>query len=300
MTAPSKVLITGVSGFTGLHMQRRCECDGWDVFGLTNQPVLSNERVLCADLAETDRIAEWLDGVRPDYVVHLAGMSHVVGEALPFYQVNVLGTESLLTAIKRAGLMPKKILIASSANIYGQTPKSPIGEDEPAMPVNHYGISKVAMELLVRQWFTQLPIAISRPFNYTGPGQSEAFVFAKLAGAFRRREPSIRLGNVKVARDLSDVKFVVEAYYRLLLSPFAGDVVNICSGRPIAVRDALDILGELTGHDPRIEVDPELVRGNDIELMVGDPTRLHSIIGPLEPTSPLALFEEMLADGEPA
>lgn len=298
MASPSRVLITGISGFTGVPLANRLIAAGWEVFGLTNSPVYDHVPNLCADLGETDRIADWVRSIQPTHVVHLAALSHVVGPALPFYEVNVLGTESLLEAISRAEVRPDRVLIASSANIYGQTPTCPISEDEPPQPANHYAASKAAMEWVARQWFDRLPIIVTRPFNYTGAGQSEAFLFAKLVGAFHRRESVLTLGNVRVARDLSDVSFVTEAYQRLLLSDAASTVVNICSGRSVAISEALEILRDLTGHDPEITVDPALVRPNDIEVLTGDPARLQATIGPLEPVPPQEIFRRMLASLE--
>jgi nucleoside-diphosphate-sugar epimerase len=294
MASPSRALITGISGFTGQHLARRLKREGWEVFGLTDAPGAAHFPCLVADMKETARIAEWIGSVRPSHVIHLAAVSHVVGPALRFYEVNVLGTESLLHAIGVAGVIPSKVLIASSANIYGQTSASPIGEDDPPRPANHYAVSKAAMEWVVAQYYGRFPIVLTRPFNYTGPGQSEAFLFAKLAGAFHRREPLLELGNVRVSRDLSDISFVIEAYYRLLLSSFTSDVVNVCSGRSVSVADALAILRGLTGHDPEIRVDPALLRDSDIEVLTGNPGRLQTAIGPLEPVRPEKIFSRML------
>jgi|TARA_R110002124_G_scaffold32704_12_gene109252 nucleoside-diphosphate-sugar epimerase len=298
MASPSRVLITGVSGFTGVPLASRLSAAGWEVFGLTNAPACDRVPSLCADLGETDRISDWVRSIQPTHVVHLAALSHVVGPALPFYEVNVLGTESLLEAIRRADVRPDKVLIASSANIYGQTPVCPISENEPPMPANHYAASKAAMEWVARQWFDRLPIIVTRPFNYTGPGQSEAFLFAKLVGAFHRREPVLTLGNVRVARDLSDVSFVTDIYHRLLDSDVQSTVLNICSGRSVAISEALAILRDLTGHDPDITVDPALVRPNDIEVLTGDPARLRAAIGPCVPVAPEDIFRGMLANLE--
>lgn len=295
MASPSRVLVTGISGFTGVHLANRLMEEGWEVFGLTNSPDKLHVPSLCADLSETDRIAEWVRSVQPTHVVHLAALSHVVGPALPFYQVNVLGTESLLEGIRSAGVRPEKVLIASSANIYGQTLASPINEDEPAVPANHYAASKAAMEWVARQWFERLPIIVTRPFNYTGPGQSETFLFAKLAAAFHRRVPVLKLGNVRVARDLSDVSFVTEAYHRLLLSDITSTALNICSGRSVAISEALAILRDLTGHDPELTIDSALLRPNDVEVLTGDPARLQTAIGPIMPVAPEEIFRRMLA-----
>ncbi len=294
-----RILITGLSGFTGRHLARKLAGLGWEICGLGAHSLPGSGVIaypnLDADLSETARIAEWMAANRPTHIAHLAAQSHVVGDPLRFYRDNLLGTESLLEAISTSGIAPEKILIASSANIYGNCENSPISEDELYRPVNHYASSKVAMELLVQKWFERYPVIITRPFNYTGRGQSEAFLFPKLVGAFHRAEPSITLGNIDVARDLSDVEFVIEAYTRLLLSPIRSDRFNICSGRSLSIRGALDILTGLTGHQPVITVDPALVRPDEIAELRGDPARLQAAVGPLAPTPITDLFGKMLA-----
>lgn len=268
--------------------------DGWEVYGL-GPPVddLSFPN-LNVDLSETQAIASWLAETSPTHIVHLAAQSHVVGDPMKFFEVNVLGTESLLLAISKAQIVPQKLLIASSANVYGQCKNSPIQESEPNRPVNHYALSKAAMELLVQKWFDRYPIVITRPFNYTGPGQSEAFVYAKLAAAFFRRDPEIRLGNIGTARDLSDIRFVVEAYRRLLLSELSSGTFNISSGKSVSIREALAILSKLTGHVPKIVSDPALTRSNEITELRGDPSKLQHAIGSIPNYDPLEIFRNML------
>ena len=293
-----RILITGLSGFTGRHLARKLAAKGWQICGLGAPSPLNGSDVdypnLDADLCETVRIAEWMTVNRPTHIVHLAAQSHVVGDPLRFYRDNLLGTDSLLEAIAKSGITPKKILIASSANIYGNCENSPISEDELYRPANHYASSKVAMELLVQKWFERYPVVITRPFNYTGPGQSEAFLFPKLVGAFHRKEQTITLGNIDVARDLSDVEFVIEAYARLLLSPVRSERFNICSGSSLSIRGALEILTVLTGQLPVITVDHTLVRPDEIAELCGDPARLQAAVGPLTPTPVADLFSSML------
>lgn len=294
MAGRSKVLITGIGGFTGVHLARHLQARGWDVIGLTNGPAPDDFDTLIASLNEIDRIADWLRDRQPTHIVHLAALSHVVGAPLPFYEVNVLGTESLLEAVAASGIAARRVVLASSANIYGAGASHAIAETRPPAPANHYAISKAAMEMVARQWFDRLDIVIVRPFNYTGPGQSENFLFPKLVGAFARREPVLRLGNLDVARDLSGIDFVVGAYERLLTAGRAGEAYNLCSGSAISIAETLALLEEMTGHRPEIAVDPALVRGNEIPLLLGDPAKFQSEAGPLEPTPPRAIFETML------
>lgn len=295
MTNPGKykVLITGISGFTGRHLTDMLAKYGWEVVGLGGKRVPLESDHLEADLAETSRISAWIANVRPTHIVHLAARSHVVGDPLSFYQVNVLGTESLLESVSRSGIIPEKILIASSANIYGNSLESPISESATVRPMNHYALSKAAMELLAEKWFEKLPIVLVRPFNYTGPGQSEAFLFPKIVAAHRRGDAVLRLGNLDVARDFSDVRFVCEAYRRILVSDASSERINVCSGRSFTLLSVLDTMAKIAGYHPRIEVDPDFVRKDEVKELCGDPSLLFEKIGLIEPTPIQSLLRSM-------
>lgn len=248
---------------------------------------------LDADLADTAALVEWIADVRPTHIVHLAALSHVVGDPLSFYRVNVLGTESLLEAVSRAGITPAKVLIASSANIYGNGDTSTLAESSPVRPMNHYALSKAAMELLVHKWYDRLPIVTTRPFNYTGPGQNESFLIPKIVASHLRRDAVIKLGNTQVARDFSAISVFCEAYRRLLESDAQGLCVNICSGRSTSIAEILKTMEEISGHGPRAEVDPALVRKDEVIELKGDPTLLHSLVGPLAPLAMRDILERM-------
>lgn len=286
MASPSeqpRVLITGVGGFTGRHLAKALIDSGWSVIGLGLAAEGVGVPTLDIDLADTPAITLWLQEHQPTHVVHLAALSHVVGDPLSFYRVNVLGTESLLEAIDRAQLVPAKVLIASSANIYGNAETPTLTESAPARPMNHYALSKATLELLVRKWFDRLPIVMTRPFNYTGPGQAESFLVPKIVASHRRRDAVIKLGNTQVARDFSDISVVCEAYRRLLSSGARSLTVNICSGRSTSVAEILRTMAQISGHSPRVEVDSALVRKDDILELKGDPSALFQTIGHLEP-----------------
>jgi nucleoside-diphosphate-sugar epimerase len=248
---------------------------------------------LYADLSEIKAISEWISNVRPTHVVHLAALAHVVGDPLAFYRVNVLGTENLLEAILQAGIQPKKILITSSANVYGNTLHGSINENSPINPINHYALSKATMEMLVQKWYKKFSIVVTRPFNYTGSGQSESFVYPKIAAAFRRRTAELRLGNLDVARDLSSVNFVCEAYRRLLLSDVQSETINICSGRSVALMSVLDLMEDIASYRPEIMVDPIFVRKDEIKDLCGDPSLLFSRVGFIESVPMRSILESL-------
>ncbi|MEA9994840.1 GDP-mannose 4,6-dehydratase [Pseudomonas sp. 10B1] len=279
----SKVLITGLSGFTGKHLGVHLSGAGWSIAGLGGQRLEVETDHLEADLNDTEALTSWIREIQPSHVIHLAALTHVTqNDALSFYKVNVLGTESLLIALLNSGVPIKKIVIASSANIYGNSKSSPIAETAIPQPVNHYALSKLAMENLLGKWHEKFSILTVRPFNYTGASQSESFVFSKIVGAFSRKEKELRLGNLDVSRDLSDISVVVEAYSRLLDYDGQNDIFNVCSGRSVSLMDVIDIMEEIAGYRPTIVVDQAFVRSNEIKELYGSPEKLFSAVGKIK------------------
>ena len=149
-------------------------------------------------------------------------------------------------------------------------------------PANDYGITKLACEQLARLYADRLPIITVRPFNYTGRGQSEAFLIPKIIAHARARAPVIELGNTEVARDFSDVRGVVDAYARLLDAPEAvGGVFNICSGTARTLAEVIAEVEAASGHHMEVRVNPAFVRADEVKTLCGSAARLESVIGPL-------------------
>ncbi|MDD2677178.1 MAG: GDP-mannose 4,6-dehydratase, partial [Methylacidiphilaceae bacterium] len=198
------------------------------------------------------------------------------------YATNIVGTRHLLQALVDENVAPTSVLLASSANVYGNQQGGMIGETAAPHPANDYAVSKLAMEYVAHLYATRLPIIITRPFNYTGVGQSPSFLIPKIVEHVRRRAPEIELGNLDVARDFSDVRSVVDAYARLLTAPGAvGGTFNICSGQAYPLRQVLDLCERITGHAMRIRVNPAFARANEVRTLCGDKTHLEQVIGPV-------------------
>lgn len=179
------------------------------------------------------------------------------------------------------------MLLASSANIYGNTDVGVIDENVVAAPANDYAVSKLAMEYMARLWQDKLPLIFVRPFNYTGVGQQENFLLPKIVGHFRRQASEIELGNLQVWRDFSDVRMVARSYRRLLAAAPLGQTFNVCSGQAYSLGEVLEMMGEIAGYQMSVRVNPAFVRANEVLRLVGDNRRLSAAIGPLEPV-PLA------------
>jgi len=292
-------LVTGYHGFTGGYLARRLEGAGYRVVGLVRRrPEVSEASgasvasgasapVVVADLGSLEQSVEAVAQAEPEVVVHLAGVSFVDhANAADFHKANVLGTQNLLEALALLKRPPRAVLLASSANVYGNAPQEVLDETVPPQPANDYAASKLAMEGLARTWMDRLPITLVRPFNYTGVGQSLAFVLPKLVDHFRRGAPEIALGNTEVWRDFSDVRTVAEAYQRLADKAPAGEVVNICSGSGHSLAQVLGMLAEIAGYAITVKTDPALVRKSEVRRLVGSPEKLRRLIGPL-PSIPL-------------
>lgn len=236
---------------------------------------------LRADLREADSVRREIRELRPDAAVHLAGISFVAqADDRAFYDVNLFGALNVLEGLKAAGTV-SKALLASSANLYGNSERSPLREDQAPAPVNHYAMSKLAMECMAKARAGDVPLVITRPFNYTGPGQAAQFVVPKLVAHFRERAPVIKLGNMHVEREYNDVRFICDAYLALLEPKVAGGTYNVCTGVTYTLSDLLGALASMTGHAIRAQIDPAFVRPNEIHRLCGDNAALRAVAGTL-------------------
>lgn len=275
-----RVLITGYRGFTGQYLAARLREEGAEVYGLV-QKKSDDAMEFCCDLRCVADVREVVLAVKPSHVVHLAAISFVAhGDIRAFYDVNLFGTLNLLEAIGALGTVPERVLIASSANVYGAPRVEVVDEQQCPLPINHYGNSKLAMENMVRNWMERMSIVIARPFNYTGIGQDERFLIPKIVAHLKRRVAVLQLGNMDIARDFSDVRDVAKAYARLLDDEgAAGQTVNICSGIAYKLREVLELACEFAGYRPEVRVDSGLIRSNEIKRLVGDYGRLRKLTG---------------------
>jgi len=298
----ARALITGIEGFTGSYLVAELRLAGYDIFGLAfgaagnsthgaaydrSQGGAANgiEEIISCDLNDVASVKSAVGEVQPDVIVHLAGISFVAhGDVDAIYRTNIVGTRNLLAAASRLNAAPSAVLLASSANIYGNANVETIDENMPAAPANDYAVSKLAMEYVAKLWADKLRITLVRPFNYTGVGQSINFLLPKIVDHFKRRAPMIELGNLDVVREFSDVRTVAECYRRLVQRDsnfISGDAFNICSGVGHSLLEAIEMMREISGHSPEIRVNPEFVRANEVKKLVGSRHKLDAAIGVL-------------------
>jgi GDP-4-dehydro-6-deoxy-D-mannose reductase len=277
-----RVLITGITGFAGSHLAEHLVASGHEVHGLAHEdPPFANLAAITArvsihagDITRLEDVRSALAASRPDAVVHLAGQAvPTLASADPIaaVQLNVLGTSALLTAVEE--LRTTRLVIASSADVYGAPERIPVTEDAPLRPANVYAATKVAAEALTREFGARhgAPVVILRPANQNGPRQHPGLAASAFAKQIAEAEvglaePVVRHGRLDAERDFLDVRDMARAYTAALAMDESG-TFNVGSGRPVAIAEILNTLIGLARIPVRAELDPGRVRD-------GDPTRL--------------------------
>ena len=286
-----RVLVTGSEGFTGGYVCQELRAAGWDVRGAGLGAKPDNPRYIQIDLQDAASL-EQIAAIRPNVVIHLAALAFVAEpDPAPFYHINLLGTRNLLEALCQSKHPPDCTIIASSANVYGNAQAGMLSEDTPPNPVNDYAVSKLAMEYLARTYMDRLGIVITRPFNYTGVGQSDRFLIPKIVAHYKHRADVIELGNLNVAREFSDVRDIAQNYRLLAEHQPVGETVQLCSGEPLSLEDCLSIATRLAGHSIEVRVNPAFVRKNEVTRLSGDRRKLESLVPAAKPRT----FEETLS-----
>ena len=285
------VLITGASGFVGPHLARALSALGARIVGLaiSAPPAgLTLDGWHNADMLDAAAVARVIEAERPAAVVHLAGQSSAARsfeQPVETFRINVTGTWNLIEAV-RAHAPMARMLIVGSGEVYGPLPQGTrAAEDAPFNPVSPYALSKAAADALAELHARAhgLDVVRTRSFGHTGPGQEPRFVvpsFARQIAAIERGgEPVLKVGNLDVARDLTDVRDIVRAYVLLLGQGRAGEAYNVCRGATVKLTDMVRMLAERSRVPVRIEVDPERVRTADVSWLAGDPAKLERDTG---------------------
>jgi len=278
------LLVLGASGFVGrnLFAHGPYEVDG--------HPVRLVEPAAGLDLVDASAVAALVAAVRPDWLLHLAAVSHVpqsFREPRRTLEVNVIGTLNVLMALRDAAFRGRMIYV-SSGDVYGRVDDDdlPVTEAHLPRPRSPYAVSKLAAEALCAQWaITEgLDVLIARPFNHIGPGQGDQFVvsgFARQVNAIAHggAEPVVEVGDIDVTRDFLDVRDVIAAYFRLFARGRAGETYNVCSGVERSVRQVLERLLELAGVHATTRAASGRMRPAEQRRMRGSSARLQRDTG---------------------
>lgn len=288
LQANEAVVITGGNGFVGQHLARELESHWKGV------------KVISWDLPEIDitkpeTYRAELQRLQPAWIVHLAAISSVVkaGENPGLTQrVNVEAAQQLLEAVAETS-STTRVFVTSSADIYGSVSPTPLPEQplSVARPRNAYGASKLAMEEMIEERFSDRCLRV-RPFPHIGPGQGKGFVTADFASQIAaiekgQQEPVLMVGNLEAQRDFTDVRDVVRAYRLLMEQGKLGDVYHVASGQAVTIQAVLDALLKLSEVTIDVQQDAARMRPSDIPVLVGDASKLTQLTG-WQPSIPLA------------
>jgi GDP-4-dehydro-6-deoxy-D-mannose reductase len=306
------VLVTGAGGFVGPHLVRALAARGHAAWGsgleAAPPPVLAGDAAVAGwtrwDVADDgdDAIAGLFARGGVDAIVHLAGQASAArsfDDPVGTARVNFGGTLRLLEAARRA-TFPGPIVVAGSSEAYGRIPAGrPCDEDTPLAPLSPYGVSKAAADHATRVYAQSFGLrsVVTRAFSHTGPGQASAFALAswarQIAGfeaAAERGERGpfrLQVGNLEPVRDYGDVRDVARAYALLLDKGEPGTAYNVATGRGTKLRDLVGLLVAQARVPIDVEEDAARLRPNDLNYLVGDPTRLSAATG-WSPAIPLA------------
>ena len=311
---PTRVLITGVTGFVGSYLAEYCLEKGCLVFGtgrrrspLTNiQAVIRDKRfkLMEMELEDARSISSAIRTSRPDLVFHLAAQSFVpTSFESPHYtfQVNILGTLALLEGLRQwSGDSTPKIQIAGTSEEYGlvKEEECPIVETQPLRPLSPYGVSKVACDLLGTQYARSygMHIVVTRAFNHEGARRGVEFVtsnFAHQAVLLAEGKISeLKVGNLDAVRDYNHVKDIVHGYWLALEKGEPGEVYNICGGEATRIGEIITILERIVERKLPYSVDPQRLRPSDVPLLLGDSTKFRKQTG----WEPKLTFEDAMRD----
>lgn len=294
-----RAFVTGVAGFVGGHLCAHLRECGMRVFGGDMLAEWSHDGVAYAtvDILDVAELTRLLREAAPSQVYHLAGVSYPPdADASPrrSLDINIMGCVSLLDAVREA--CPRATtLVVGSSKVYDDTVvDGPVSEESPVVPRSFYGISKYAAEMIGGRFVSQmgLDVRFTRSFNHTGPGQSSRFVCSDWASQVSainagRHEPTMKVGDLSVEIDFTDVRDVVRAYRAIVTAGIGGTVYNVCSGRTVSLRYVLDYLCAKSSVPVTVVTDEARMRGHATSpKLVGDNRRLRTQTG-WEPRIPL-------------
>ena len=312
-----RILITGGTGFVGPYLIRFLKAPDVKLIVLSpgDASIQDPDVDYCkADIRNSDDVGAVVRAANPNQLYHLAGMSSV-GDSWNnpriTFDVNVVGSFNIFESAMRLPVSPR-ILNVSTSQVYARSDTA-LTETSPLDPDSPYAASKAMAELLTVQYkkCTSGGIITARAFNHTGPGQSPSFVLPSFAKQLAEMEarlipPVLKVGNIDVKRDFSDVRDVVAAYHELLEKGETGGIYNVCSGRAVLLADVLRELQQNCSVPVKVEVEPSRFRPNETAIMLGDREKIQRVTGwrpriPLESTLKdlLAYWRTRIKDDSP-
>ena len=288
-------LVTGSEGFIGSHLVQFLHARDWEVTGsylaqgTFKLPKLPNLRLVQCDLRNGQKVTQMVAQVQPTHIFHLGAQSlPTVSWADPVntFEANIMGSLHLFEAVRYMRRPPVVVSACSSAE-YGHVADAdmPVREEHPLRPLHPYGISKVCLDLLAREYFLDynIPAVNIRLFNTTGPGKtSDApsdFVRQLVRIKKDLQAPVIEVGNLKPRRAFLDVQDTVRGFYLAAMKGKRGEAYNLCANRTYRMHEVLRIAIRLSGVKAEIRPVQRLMRPSDEKIIYGSTRKIRKDTG---------------------
>jgi GDP-4-dehydro-6-deoxy-D-mannose reductase len=287
--------VTGAEGFIGSHLAKFLQAKGWEVIGTYRLhgcgpfPKAANLRFVQCDLRNGQRVTRLLDEYQPSHIFHLGAQSlPTISWADPVgtFESNVMGSLHLFEAVRHMKRSPIVVSACSSAE-YGHVPAAaiPVKEEQALRPLHPYGISKVCLDLLAREYFLdyKIPAVNLRLFNTTGPGKTDDapsdFVRQIIRIKKNLQPPVIEVGNLKPRRAFLDVRDTVRGFYLAALKGKRGEAYNLCATSTHIIGDLLRTAIRLSGVKAEIRQVAHLMRPSDEKIIFGSTDKFRKDTG---------------------
>lgn len=294
-----RILITGINGFAGSHLaELLLKNPEFEIYGsvrwksdLSNLLHIKDKiKLVEVDIRDANSVRNLIKQVDPEQIYHLAAMSYVPASwqaPLETFETNVNGTINILEAAR--DLHDCRILIAGSSEEYGLVYENelPIKEANPLHPLSPYAVSKVATDLLGIQYHHSynMDIIVTRAFNHEGPRRPKNFVISGFCYQIAKQkklgvmEYRLLVGDLTTIRDFSDVRDVVWAYSSIMMVSEPGEVYNICPGIGYKIDDVISMIADIIESPIKRVRDPSRTRPSDVPVLIGDGTKLKTVLG---------------------